>query len=49
MAAAESHVLAKLGWAGQGLISAASASGREDPHEAAEEEGGAPGHIGRGA
>ncbi len=31
MAAAEAHVLSKLGWAGRGLISAASESG--DPHD----------------
>ena len=47
MAAAEAHILSRLGWAGQGLIEAAGASGREDPHEAGGEEG--LGEGGRGA
>lgn len=33
MAAAEAHVLSTLDWVGQGLISAANDSGRDDPHD----------------
>lgn len=33
MAAAEAHVLSKLGWEGQGLIEAAAAGGRESLHD----------------